>query len=119
MAAILNRKFWINKSFIEKKQNLKTAYHIQVYNNRVIDKFIEDYDNDEPLARPSQADLYANLWILNKPHVNKQYNRIINSKYTSNNALFEMLMRDKANARLNTVVEVELERINKNFQRSI
>ena len=52
MAAILNRKFWINKSFIEKKQNLKTAYHIQVYNNRVIDKFIEDYDNDEPLARP-------------------------------------------------------------------
>ena len=115
MAAILNRKFWINKSFIEKKQNLKTAYHIQVYNNRVIDKFIEDYDNDEPLARPSQADLYANLWILNKPHVNKQYNRIINSKYTSNNALFEMLMRDKANARLNTVVEAELERINKNL----
>ena len=115
MAAILNRKFWINKSFIEKKQNLKTAYHIQVYNNRVIDNFIEDYDNDEPLARPSQADLYANLWILNKPHVNKQYNRIINSKYTSNNALFEMLMRDKANARLNTVVEAELERINKNL----
>ena len=115
MAAILNRKFWINKSFIEKKQNLKTAYHIQVYNNRIIDKFIEDYDNDEPLARPSQADLYANLWILNKPHVNKQYHRIINSKYTSNNALFEMLMRDKANARLNTVVEAELERINKNL----
>ena len=115
MASILNRKFWINKSFIEKKENQKTAYYIQVYNNRVIDKFIKDYSEDNPLAKPSQATLYAELWVLNKPHVYAQYNRIINSKYTSNTALFEMLMKDRANGRLNVVVEAELERITKNL----
>ena len=116
MASILNRKYWIKKSFIEKKENLRSAYQIQVYNNRVIDKFVEDYINDEPLALPSQALLYADLWVLNQPHVYKQYSKIINSKYTSNTALFEMLMKDKANARLNVVVEAELDRITKNLK---
>lgn len=115
MASILNRKYWENKSFIEKRQNRLSAYYIQVYNNNVIDKFIEDYSNDETVAKPTQAMLYADLWLLNKPHIYKQYNRIINSKYTSNKALFEMLLKDKADSRLNTVVEAELDRINKNL----
>jgi len=115
MASILNNKYWINKSIIEKRENQKAAYKIQVYNNNVIDKYIEDFENDETIPKPSQATLYANLWILNKPHVNKQYQKIINSKYTSDKAFFEMLMKNKANARLNTVVEAELERINKNL----
>ena len=114
MASILN-KYWINKSIIEKRENQRAAYYIQVYNNNVIDKYIEDFSNDETIAKPSQATLYSDLWILNKPHVNKQYQRIINSKYTSDKALFQMLMKDKANARLTTVVEAELERINKNL----
>ena len=115
MASILNNNYWINKSLIEKRENKKAAYKIQVYNNNVIDKYVEDFLNDEPLARPSQAILYSDLWVLNKPHVNKQYQRILNSKYTSDKAFFEMLMKNKANARLNTVVEAELERINKNL----
>ena len=116
MASILNNKYWINKSIIEKRENQKAAYRIQVYNNNVIDKYIEDSINGEPAPKPSQATVYADLWILNKPHVNKQYQKIINSKYTSDKAFFEMLMKNKANARLNTVVEAELERINKNLE---
>ena len=115
MAPILNHKYWIKKSLIEKRENQNEAYKIQVYNNNVIDKYIEDFINDEVLARPSQATLYSNLWILNKPHINKQYQKILNSKYTSDKALFEMLIKDKANSRLITVVEAELERINKNL----
>ena len=115
MASILNNNYWINKSLIEKRENKNAAYKIQVYNNNVIDKYIEDFTNDEAIARPSQATLYADLWILNKPHVNKQYQKILNSKYTSDKALFEMLIKNKANARLTTVVEAELERINKNL----
>ena len=116
MASILNNNYWINKSLIEKRENKNAAYKIQVYNNNVIDKYIEDFTNDETIAKPSQATLYADLWILNKPHVNKQYQKIINSKYTSDKALFEMLIKNKANARLTTVVEAELERINKNLE---
>ncbi len=115
MAPVLNKRFWERKSLIEKAQNQLSAYYIQVYNNKVIDKFIEDWTNDENVARPTQAMLYGDLYVLNKPHVYKQYNRIINSKYTSNKALQQMLIRNKADARLNTIVESELARINSNL----
>ena len=115
MASILNKRYWERKSLIEKQQNQLSAYYIQVYNNRIIDKFIEDWTNDENIARPTQAMLYGDLYVLNKPHVYKQYNRIINSKYTSDKAFQQMLIRNKADARLNTIVEAELDRINKNL----
>ena len=108
MASILNKKYWERKSLIEKQQNQMSAYYIQVYNNNVVDKFIKDWTNDENVARPTQAMLYGDLYVLNKPHVYKQYNRIINSKYTSDKALQQMLIRNKADARLNTIVESEL-----------
>ena len=110
-----NRKYWERKSLIEKRQNRLSAYYIQVYNNNIIDKYIEDYLNDENVARPTQAMLFADLYVLNKPQVYEQYNRIVNSKYTSDLALKEMLVRNKAEARLNTVVEAELDRISKNL----
>jgi len=115
MAPILNKKYWERKSLIEKQQNQRSAYYIQVYNNNVIDKYIEDWINDEAVARPTQSMLYGELYVLNKPTVYKQYNRIINSKYTSNSALQHMLIRNKADARLNSIVEAELDRINKNL----
>jgi len=115
MAPILNKKYWERKSLIEKQQNQRSAYYIQVYNNKVIDKYIEDWINDETVARPTQSMLYGELYVLNKPTVYKQYNRIINSKYTSNSALQHMLIRNKADARLNSIVEAELDRINKNL----
>lgn len=115
MAPILNKKYWERKSLIEKQQNQLSAYYIQVYNNNIIDKFIKDWSNDENVARPTQAMLYGDLYVLNKPQVYKQYNRIINSKYTSDKALQQMLIRNKADARLNQIVEAELDRINKNL----
>ena len=116
MVSILNnRKYWERKSLIEKRQNRLAAYYIQVYNNNIVDKYIEDWTNDEDIARPTQAMLYADLYVLNKPEVYEQYNRIVNSKYTSDLAIDEMLIKNKAEARLNTVVESELERISKNL----
>ena len=116
MVTILNnRKYWERKSLIEKRQNRLAAYYIQVYNNNIIDKYIEDYLNDENIAKPTQTMLYADLYVLNKPEVYEQYNRIVNSKYTSDLAIDEMLIKNKAEARLNTVVESELERISKNL----
>lgn len=115
MASNINRKFWERKSLIEKRQNQQSAYNIQIYNNNIIDKFVEDFYNDEYNAKPSQAILYSDLWVLNKPIVYKQYNKIINSKYTSNESLFNMLIRNKADSRLTTIVENELERIVKNL----
>lgn len=115
MASILNRKYWERKSLIEKRQNQLSAYYIQVFNNNVIDKFIADHIKGESVSRPTQAFLYGELYVLNKPEVYKQYNRIINSKYTSDSAMQQMILRNKADARLNTIVESELGRINKNL----
>ena len=115
MASILNRKYWERKSLIEKRQNQLAAYYIQVFNNNVIDKFISDHIKGESIPRPTQAFLYGELYVLNKPEVYKQYSRIINSKYTSNSAMQQMILRNKADARLNSIVESELGRINKNL----
>ena len=115
MVPTINRKFWERKSLIEKQQNQLSAYYIQVYNNKIIDKYIEDWSNDENVARPTHAMLYGDLYVLNKPEVYKQYNRIIQSKYTSDKAFQQMLIRNKADARLNTIIEIELERIIKNL----
>lgn len=115
MVSTLKRSFWERKSLIEKRQNRLSAYYIQVYNNKVIDKYVEDYLNDENSPRPTQAMLYGELYVLNKPHVYQQYNRIINSKYTSDSAFQNMILRNKADARLNTIVESELNRINMNL----
>lgn len=114
-STIINKKYWERKSLIEKRQNRLSAYYIQVYNNNIIDKYIEDYLNDENVAKPTQAMLYGDLYVLNKPQVYEQYARIINSKYTSDLAIQNMLIKDKADSRLNSVVEAELDRITKNL----
>lgn len=59
--------------------------------------------------------LWAELSVLNKPEVYKNYNRIINSKFTSNDNFYKLLIRNKAQKDLNAVVEAEVERISKNL----
>ena len=97
-STISNRKYWERKSLIEKRQNKLSAYYIQVYNNNIIDKYIEDFLNGEAIARPTQAMLYGDLYVLNKPQVYEQYNKIINSKYTSDLALQQMIIKERTTA---------------------
>ena len=108
-------KYYLNKTKIDKAQHKKTAYKIQFFNNMLIDKLVEDYEDAGESSRPADAVIWAELAILNKPEVYKNYNRIINSKYTSNDALYKMLIKNKANANLEHIVESELERIAKNL----
>lgn len=58
--------------------------------------------------------LWAELSILNKPSVYRNYQKIITSKYTSNDAVNKMLIRNKANKDLNRVVEAQVERLSRN-----
>ena len=102
------------KKRIDKRINQKTAYKIQFYNNQLVDDYVLNYD-DGLNTKPPVSEIWANLSILNKPSVYKNYNRIINSKYTSNDNLDKILIRNKANKDLNRIVEAELERITKNL----
>lgn len=100
---------------IDKRVNQNTAYKIQVFNNNVIDEFVKNWDEGIIDKKPVQSMLYAELSILNKPDVYRNYNRIINSKYTSNDNLNKLFIKNKANTDLNRIVEAELERIIKNL----
>lgn len=79
-----------------------------------VDEYVEDY-NKGLAVKPSPAILWSELAVLNKPSVYKNYQRIINSPYTNNDAFFQMLVKNKANQDLNRIVEVEVERISKNL----
>ena len=92
------------------------GYRIQVYNNNIIDEFIEKYfSNEDLIARPTIALLFEQLWALNKPFVFDQYMRILSSPYVDDDMLTQMLVRDMANKTLNRITEAEVNRISKNL----
>ena len=109
----MKTKYLINKSQNNKRIAKRTAYKIQQYNNFVIDDYVKSVDDGNP-QKPSEAMLWVDLAVLNKPSVYKNYQKIITSKYTSNDAFHKMLIRNKAQKDLNRVVESQVERIAKN-----
>ena len=109
------RKYYIDKVRIDKSVNQRTAYKIQLYNNYQVDELVKKYNEGETISKPAPTLLWADLAVLNKPEVYNNYNRIINSKYTSNDNLDKLLIKNKANKELNRIVEAELERIVKNL----
>lgn len=110
----MKTKYLINKSQNNKRIAKRTAYKIQQYNNFVIDDYVESVNLGNP-KRPSEAMLWADLSVLNKPTVYQNYQKIINSKYTSNDAFNKMIIRNKANKDLNRVVESQVNRVAKNL----
>ena len=106
-------KYFINKSQNQLRTAKKTAYRIQQYNNYLIDNYIESVDNGNP-KKPTQSMLWAEVSVLMKPAVYSNYQKIINSKYTSNTAFFKSLIRNKAQKDLNRAVENQVNRIAKN-----
>lgn len=111
-----SKKYFQKKVAIDKAQNQSTARKIQLYNDWQIDKLVERMNNGETGVKPSTNMLMVDLSILNKPEVYRNYNRIVNSPYTSNDNLFKLLTKDKANANLNKIVEAEVERVANNIE---
>lgn len=107
--------YFNNKAKIDKAIHHKTAYKIQFYNNNKVDELVKNFNDAGINSKPPIALLYAELSILNKPEVYKNYNRIINSKFTSNDNFFKMLVRNKAQTSLDNIVENEVDRISKNL----
>lgn len=107
--------YFKQKATIDKGFHKKAAYQIQLYNNSKVDSLVENFEDPGSPGKPSQAMLWAELSILNKPEVYKNYNRIIQSKYTSNSNFYKLLIRNKAQQDLNNIVEAEIERINRNL----
>lgn len=111
-----NLEYWQQQSRIEKRQNQLHAYYIQLYNNNIIDEFINKFfDEDIDVPKPTLQMLFTDLWALNKPQVYQEYMKILNSPYVDSDRFLEILIRNKADNRLNTVVESEVMRISKNL----
>ena len=106
-------KLTIIKSQKEQQASKRVAYKVQAFNNKIIDDYIESVDNNNPI-KPTTAMLWAELSVLNKPNVYAKYQKIITSQYTSNDAFYKMLLRNKADAQLNKIVEKEVLRVAKN-----
>ena len=110
---ILKIKYHIEKSQKYNKQARDVAYRCQQYNNWVVDDYVESVDDGNP-SKPSTAMLWADLSVLMKPSVYRNYQKIINSKYTSNDAFNKMLIKNKAEKDLNRIVESQVNRVAKN-----
>ena len=113
MPISMKTKYFINKADKNKKLAKKTAYKIQQYNNFVMDEYVKSVDDGNP-NKPTQSMLWADLSVLMKPSVYSNYQKIINSKYTSDSAFNKMLIRNKAEKDLNRIVESQVNRLAKN-----
>lgn len=109
----ITNHYHITKSQKYNKQAKEVAYRIQQYNNFVIDDYVESVDDSNP-KKPAPSMLWADLSVLMKPAVYQNYQKIINSKYTSDKAFDKMLVRAKAEKDLNRIVEEQVNRIGKN-----
>lgn len=110
----LNKQYFIQKAEQNRADNRRTAYKIQFYNNMLVDEFVENYEDNE-YVKPSTSMLWADLDILTKPQVFANYQRLLNSQYVNNNALQQILIKNKAQKDANRIIEAEIERINKNL----
>lgn len=107
------RQYYQRKISIDKRVNKNAAYKIQFYNNGVIDDYVASYD-DHP-RKPTDGELWNNIATIMKPYVYKNYQRIINSPYTSNANFNKVLLRNQANKDLNEISEKLVERVSKNL----
>lgn len=107
------RQYYQRKISIDKRVNKDAAYKIQFYNNGVIDDYVASYDNHP--RKPSDGELWSDIATIMKPYVYKNYQRIINSPYTSNANFNKVLLRNQANNDLNNISEVLVERVSKNL----
>lgn len=110
---VMNRRYYINKAETNRINNRQTAYKIQFYNNQLVDEMI--LNQDENYVKPTYAFLYADLEILTKPQVYNNYSRLMQSPYIRNDSVQALLIKNKANADVNKIVEAELERVVNNL----
>lgn len=109
-----NKKYYINKAAINRRNNRQTAYRIQQYNNFKVDELIL-HQNDNEYIKPTHSMLYADLEVLTRPQVYNNYNKLIQSPYIKNDTVQQMLIRNKANKEVDRIVTMELERVTNNL----
>lgn len=108
-----NKKYYINKAAINRRNNRQTAYKVQFYNNQKIDEMI--IQQNDNYIKPTHSMLYADLEVLTRPQVYNNYNKLIQSPYIRNDTVQQMLIRNKANKEVDRIVTMELERVVNNL----
>ena len=99
---------------MNRRNNKQAAWKIQYYNNQLVDNLILNYTTNEQ-SRPSYSMVYADLEVLTKPVVYNNYNRLIQSPLIKNDSVQAMLIKNKANKDVNTIVEKEVARVTNNL----
>lgn len=110
---VMNKQYYIQKAATNRRNNKKTAYKIQLYNNRLVDDIILNQNNG--YQKPTHSMLYADIEALLKPQVYNNYNRLMKSPYIRNDTIQSMLIQNKAQKDLNSIVEKELARVTNNL----
>lgn len=105
------RKYNILKARTNKNNNRKAAYRIKVYQDDLIDRIVENPN----YSIPTDAMLYADLEILNRPVIYNNYKALLDSPYIRNDSVQELLIQNKANKDLAEIVEKELSQMKNNL----
>ena len=82
---------------------------LQIYNNNLVDKKINlAYDNHEAIDNSnydsfSKETVYTTIYNMNHPNTVKDFNKLVKSPLTSNDALYKHLVRTSSDKTTNCV----------------
>lgn len=112
----IKRKLYLMKKARSKKRNLKATRRVSVYVNSFIDDYVTNHENGGGLNFDQQTTLMNGLNQLNRAKVYSDYKNIMNSRYIKNDAVEQLILKNKADGKALEITTAQLKQINKNIK---
>lgn len=113
------RKYYLQKKAEAKKGNQAIANKIQIFANAEINKVVENkagklaYHEGKAYNNPNTLTELINI---NKPKIDKEYSKLINSPKTSDTFHHQIQVQNRANDKAKQISQAQYEQIQKNIQ---
>lgn len=113
------RKYYLQKKAEAKKGNQAIANKIQIFANAEINKVVENkagklaYHEGKAYNNPNTLTELINI---NKPKIDKEYSKLINSPKTSDTFYHQIEVQNRANDQAKRISQAQYEQIQKNIK---
>lgn len=100
------------------KASNQLQVQLQAYNNRLVDEKVKKYkqSNLDDYKIFTESAIYDSVFKLNNPKTVRDFKKLINSPYTSNESLYKKLVRTNADNVTKVISERETTRILTNLK---
>ena len=102
----------------DQQANKKLAKKITIINNKVIDNYVLNYYNYKTVSTGASSleGTLNELYLINKPKVDKEYAQILKSKLTSDSLMYEVTIKRQSQLKTIEISTQQYEQIKRNVE---